>query len=301
MIQQQWNSASLRHLRQSGADRQLHPRGRAAAQPEGPCLARGQPAGSRTGRAPAGAHHALAVAHRDRPRILRAGRGHPGRGRRRPARRAEGPGRAARHAAPELRRRVRHARRQRLGARVPAALSGRARRRGNDRRAWWTSCTRASTWPCAWARWPTPPWPRASSGELRLWPVRRARLPAAPRRARPPRRAWRSTTWSAFRGSRAAPGLELSHAAPSLQRVEPAGPPGRQQQLRGARCCGGRPGHRPAAAAAGAARGRRRPLVPVLPDWRLPSAPVHAVFASARYLTPKVRAFIDLAVEAFAD
>jgi DNA-binding transcriptional LysR family regulator len=41
-------------------------------------------------------------------------------------------------------------------------------------------------------------------------------------------------------------------------------------------------------------------LVPVLADWRLPSAPVHAVFASARYLTPKVRAFIDLAVEAFA-
>lgn len=42
-------------------------------------------------------------------------------------------------------------------------------------------------------------------------------------------------------------------------------------------------------------------LVPVLADWRLPSAPVHAVFASARYLTPKVRAFIDLAVEAFAE
>lgn len=41
-------------------------------------------------------------------------------------------------------------------------------------------------------------------------------------------------------------------------------------------------------------------LAPVLPDWQLPSAPVHAVFASARYLTPKVRAFIDLAVEAFA-
>ncbi len=40
-------------------------------------------------------------------------------------------------------------------------------------------------------------------------------------------------------------------------------------------------------------------LVPVLADWQLPSAPVHAVFASARYLTPKVRAFIDLAVEAF--
>lgn len=41
-----------------------------------------------------------------------------------------------------------------------------------------------------------------------------------------------------------------------------------------------------------------RSLVPVLPGWALPAVPVHAVFASARYLTPKVRAFIDLAVEA---
>jgi len=38
-------------------------------------------------------------------------------------------------------------------------------------------------------------------------------------------------------------------------------------------------------------------LQPVLPDWAPPSVPVHAVYASARYLTPKVRAFIDLAVE----
>ncbi|HND79827.1 MAG TPA: LysR family transcriptional regulator [Accumulibacter sp.] len=36
----------------------------------------------------------------------------------------------------------------------------------------------------------------------------------------------------------------------------------------------------------------------VLMDWSLPTVPVHAVFASARYLTPKVRAFIDLSVEA---
>ncbi|GAB4208950.1 MAG: LysR family transcriptional regulator [Tibeticola sp.] len=35
----------------------------------------------------------------------------------------------------------------------------------------------------------------------------------------------------------------------------------------------------------------------VLADWSLPTVPVHAVFASARYLTPKVRAFIDLAVD----
>ena len=40
-------------------------------------------------------------------------------------------------------------------------------------------------------------------------------------------------------------------------------------------------------------------LLPVLADWALPTAPVHAVFASARYLTPKVSAFIDLAAAAF--
>jgi LysR family transcriptional regulator, regulator for bpeEF and oprC len=40
-------------------------------------------------------------------------------------------------------------------------------------------------------------------------------------------------------------------------------------------------------------------LSPVMADWALPTAPVHAVFASARYLTPKVRAFIDLAAAAF--
>lgn len=40
-------------------------------------------------------------------------------------------------------------------------------------------------------------------------------------------------------------------------------------------------------------------LRPVLADWTLPTVEVHAVFASARYLTPKVRAFIDLAVERF--
>lgn len=36
----------------------------------------------------------------------------------------------------------------------------------------------------------------------------------------------------------------------------------------------------------------------VLTDWSPPAVPVHAVFASARYLTPKVRGFIDLAVDA---
>lgn len=36
----------------------------------------------------------------------------------------------------------------------------------------------------------------------------------------------------------------------------------------------------------------------VLPDWSPPSVPVNAVFASARYLSAKVRAFVDLALEA---
>ena len=39
-------------------------------------------------------------------------------------------------------------------------------------------------------------------------------------------------------------------------------------------------------------------LQAVLVDWSLPKVPVHAVFAGARYLTPKVRSFIDLAVAA---
>lgn len=40
-------------------------------------------------------------------------------------------------------------------------------------------------------------------------------------------------------------------------------------------------------------------LVRVLPGWEAPAVPVHAVFPGTRYLTPKVRAFIDHAVEAF--
>lgn len=40
-------------------------------------------------------------------------------------------------------------------------------------------------------------------------------------------------------------------------------------------------------------------MVPVLPGWARSPAPVHAVYASSRYVTPKVRAFIDMAVERF--
>jgi len=40
-------------------------------------------------------------------------------------------------------------------------------------------------------------------------------------------------------------------------------------------------------------------LTPVLPDWHPSAIPVHALFPSSRYLTPKVRAFIDQAVDAF--
>lgn len=42
-------------------------------------------------------------------------------------------------------------------------------------------------------------------------------------------------------------------------------------------------------------------LVEVLPGWTRAPAPVHAVFASSRYLTPNVRAFIDLACAQPAD
>jgi LysR family transcriptional regulator, regulator for bpeEF and oprC len=41
------------------------------------------------------------------------------------------------------------------------------------------------------------------------------------------------------------------------------------------------------------------PLVRVLPEWGREPVPVHAVFPSSRYLAPKVRAFVDLAVQAF--
>lgn len=40
-------------------------------------------------------------------------------------------------------------------------------------------------------------------------------------------------------------------------------------------------------------------LVAVLPGWQPPPVPVHAVFASTRYLAPKVRAFIDHAAASF--
>lgn len=41
-------------------------------------------------------------------------------------------------------------------------------------------------------------------------------------------------------------------------------------------------------------------LTRVLPQWSPPAVPVHALFPSSRYLTPKVRAFIDHAVQAFS-
>lgn len=41
-------------------------------------------------------------------------------------------------------------------------------------------------------------------------------------------------------------------------------------------------------------------LVRVLPEWAAIPMPVHAVFASTRYMDPKVRGFIDLCREAFS-
>lgn len=43
--------------------------------------------------------------------------------------------------------------------------------------------------------------------------------------------------------------------------------------------------------------GVRERLVRVLPGWSTAPVPVHAVYPSSRYLTPKVRAFIDLALD----
>jgi DNA-binding transcriptional LysR family regulator len=40
-------------------------------------------------------------------------------------------------------------------------------------------------------------------------------------------------------------------------------------------------------------------LKALLADWELPRVAVHAVFASSRYLTPKLRSFIDLATAGF--
>ena len=40
-----------------------------------------------------------------------------------------------------------------------------------------------------------------------------------------------------------------------------------------------------------------RQLVRVLPQWSGETVPVHAVYPSNRYLSPKVRSFIDLALE----
>ncbi|MFO1407755.1 MAG: LysR family transcriptional regulator [Steroidobacteraceae bacterium] len=48
-----------------------------------------------------------------------------------------------------------------------------------------------------------------------------------------------------------------------------------------------------------AASAKRGQLVRLLEDWSIEQVPVHAVFPSSRYLTPKVRAFIDYAVEHF--
>ncbi len=44
---------------------------------------------------------------------------------------------------------------------------------------------------------------------------------------------------------------------------------------------------------------KNRQLVRVLPQWDPPAVPVHAVYPGTRYLTPKVRAFVDLAAEQF--
>lgn len=50
-------------------------------------------------------------------------------------------------------------------------------------------------------------------------------------------------------------------------------------------------------AAAEVATGR---LSQLLPDWTLATTPMHAIYPSNRYLSPKVRAFVDLAAAWFS-
>jgi DNA-binding transcriptional LysR family regulator len=38
---------------------------------------------------------------------------------------------------------------------------------------------------------------------------------------------------------------------------------------------------------------RTRKLERVLRDWDVPSTPIHVVYPTARYITPKVRAFVE--------
>jgi LysR family transcriptional regulator, regulator for bpeEF and oprC len=42
---------------------------------------------------------------------------------------------------------------------------------------------------------------------------------------------------------------------------------------------------------------RAQDLVPVLPDWSVTGPPVHVVYPSARHLSPRVRAFVDFAIQ----
>lgn len=42
-------------------------------------------------------------------------------------------------------------------------------------------------------------------------------------------------------------------------------------------------------------------LVPLLPDFQVPTRPMHIIYASDGRITPKLRSFIDFAVEAFGD
>jgi DNA-binding transcriptional LysR family regulator len=40
-------------------------------------------------------------------------------------------------------------------------------------------------------------------------------------------------------------------------------------------------------------------LIELLPDYKVPTRPLNIVYASSRRLTPKLRSFLDFAVESF--
>ena len=155
-------------IRTRRRDRQLRARCRAL----GYVGIGGVPAGERARVPPqfaaAQSHHASHVAHRERPRVLRALRAAALRsgGSRAVSRRRHRA--AARHAATDLWNDLRRASPGRRGRRVPRALSGNATRRRAFRSRPPTSSTRASTRRCASARSAARTWRGRRVGTTRM-------------------------------------------------------------------------------------------------------------------------------------
>ena len=176
-------------------------------------------------------------------------------------------------------------------ARIP-----RCRWRPSSATASSTSCTRAMTWQCASASCPIHRWRRAGWA-AGLWPVCRGRLPEAPR---PAHRA-------AGAGRACAGGLQrcCTAGAPGAGRAAATGSASSCSRGCASTTAWRRARHCSAAWASACCRGawpsrrRGRRLQRVCPTGAAPEYRCTRCSPAARYLTPKVRAFIDLAVEAF--